>query len=175
MNYPQHASDVLEPRVRFKPGAIQAIRAFQVSHPWRGSLEERMQKMRSLLENLNRVYNRSTKLEFADVDDNVFSGSSAYSGFSDTIILSGRLSAITFLHEYAHALGKREKGAVRWSLNLFREVFPKSFSKLHEVGHVMVRRADEALLSSQDSSAINFLERLLRRDIRVEQHERGVK
>jgi hypothetical protein len=51
----------------------------------------------------------------------------------------GRLSVVTYLHEFAHALGRDERGACRWSINLFRRVFPEQFARLAASGHTLRR------------------------------------
>ena len=51
----------------------------------------------------------------------------------------GRLSVVTFLHEFGHALGYGERGACRWSINLFRRCFPRSFARCRQAGHTLVR------------------------------------
>ena len=55
------------------------------------------------------------------------------------ITLRGALSVITALHELTHARGYGEVGAVWWSVNAFRLVWPKAFAKLRNVPgtHVM--------------------------------------
>lgn len=57
------------------------------------------------------------------------------------IVLRGRLSVITLLHEVAHLLhGPSERVAVAWSLAAFRATFPRSFSRLTFSGHMAVAR-----------------------------------
>ena len=51
-----------------------------------------------------------------------------------------RLSVVTYLHEFAHAMGRDERGACRWSLNLFRRVFPEQFARLRTDGHTVRNR-----------------------------------
>ena len=54
-----------------------------------------------------------------------------------TIILRGRLSVITTLHEAAHVLfGAPERTAVAWSLAMFQACFPLSFAKLTFRGQI---------------------------------------
>jgi len=44
------------------------------------------------------------------------------------------------MHEWSHSLGKGEKEACRWSINLFRKIFPKSYAKLVPKGHLLYRK-----------------------------------
>jgi hypothetical protein len=54
------------------------------------------------------------------------------------LVLTGH-SVVTYLHEFAHALGRNERGACRWSLNLFCRVFPREFARCAQRGHCLVR------------------------------------
>jgi hypothetical protein len=79
-------------------------------------------------------------LRFEGIDGS-FSGASScrqpQSSEPAVITMRGRLSVVTYLHEFAHALGHGERGACRWSLNLFRRVFPAQFARLGTCGHTL--------------------------------------
>jgi hypothetical protein len=135
-NYPQRPEDVLDPPVRFKRRTVAAVARFKMSKPWRGTEEERKAKFERLHLDLCAVYGKQTRLTFGLLDGGD-SGSSHYTPSTDTITLCGRISVLTLLHEFAHALGKDERGACRWSLNLFRRVFPVSFSRCTADGHTL--------------------------------------
>jgi len=140
INYPKSVKEVLDDNYKFKKETLELMH--YVKHElkiFKGSIEERKQKFIWLLEQLNRIYNKKTKLEFKDVERNDTSVYSFYLPKEDKIVLVGKLSLITFLHEYAHALGKDEYGACKWSINLFKRTFPKSFEKLNQVGHTLVK------------------------------------
>jgi hypothetical protein len=116
-----------------------------MSGPWSGSLQERFGKFEALHNSLNGIYGKSSRLVNDVVVVNSSAGSSGSSYFSPSeneIHLSGKLSVVTYLHEYAHTLGKDERQAVRWSLNLFRQVFPDKFATLGRgsgsSGHVVL-------------------------------------
>jgi hypothetical protein len=70
------------------------------------------------------------------------SGDSGYSPALHRIALRGKLSVVTFLHEFGHARGFGERQACRWSLNLFRRCFPRSFARCTACGHVLLRDPD---------------------------------
>ena len=55
---------------------------------------------------------------------------SYYNRSSHTIHMTGKLSVITALHEFAHAMGRNEGGAVKWSVNLYRVTFPRLFASM---------------------------------------------
>lgn len=135
-NYPRSVAEVLDPPLKFKRGTVAAVRRFKRSKPWRGSEDERKAKFERLHCGLCLVYGKQTRLVFGLLDGED-SGSSHYTPSTDTITLCGRLSVLTLMHEFAHALGKDERGACRWSLNLFRRVFPASFSRCTADGHTL--------------------------------------
>lgn len=137
-NYPATVAEVMEPPVRFKSATIEAVRAFAHSRPWRGSFSRRRQKFEALHAELSRIYQKQTALRFGILDDGD-SGGSSFCPSLDEIELCGKLSVVTYLHEFAHALGRDERGACRWSLNLFRICFPSSFTRCISDGHVLRR------------------------------------
>lgn len=103
-------------------------------------MEERMSKIRQFHEALHHIYGRHTNLHFGLLDGGC-SGSSYYRPVDDVIVLRGKLSVVTYLHEYAHALGRDERGPVRWSVCLFKQVFPEEFSRCEFHGHMLRRKA----------------------------------
>ncbi len=135
-NYPATVAEVLDPPVRFRPAVLATVRRFARSKPYRGSLEQRKDKFLALHRDLCRVYGKRTRLTFGDLDGGD-SGSSHYRHSADEITLCGKLSVVTMLHEFAHALGRDERGAVRWSVNLFRTCFPRSFACCQPDGHTI--------------------------------------
>ena len=137
-NYPRDGADVLDNAMRFKRVTRRAIARFARSRPWRGTSEERCRKFRTLHNALCRIYHKNTALVFMNVE-RFSSGYSSYSPQHDTITLMGRLSVVTYLHEFAHALGRDERGACRWSLNLFKRLFPRSFRRCRFCGHMLVQ------------------------------------
>ena len=137
-NYPATVAEVLDPPLRFRPAALAAVQRFARSKPYRGTLVGRKLKVATLHDDLCATYAKQTVLAF-DVLDGGDSGASHYLPSADLIVLSGRLSVVTYLHEFAHALGRDERGAVRWSVNLFRRCFPRSYSRCRTDGHVLRR------------------------------------
>jgi len=138
-DYPATVVEVLDDHIRFRPTALRAIRAFAESRPWAGSVDERKEKFRQLNRALSEAYGiTEPELTFGRLDG-TGSGSSHYIPHLHRIVLVGKLSVVTYLHEFAHSRGKGEKGACRWSINLFRRCFPKQFGKLVHIGHTLVR------------------------------------
>ena len=141
-DYPATVVEVLDDHMRFRPRALRAVRAFADSRPWAGSVEERKDKFRQLNRELSEAYGiTEPELAFARLDGSS-SGSSHYNPHLHRIVLVGKLSVVTYLHEFAHSRGKGEQGACRWSINLFRRGFPKQFGKLVHVGHTLIRPPD---------------------------------
>jgi hypothetical protein len=142
VGYPATVTEVLDPPVRFRAAVVTVVKRFAQSKPYVGTPEERRGKFRSLHRDLCLVYRKRTRLVFGVLDGSD-SGSSFYRPATDEITLNGRLSVVTMLHEFAHALGRDERGAVRWSASLFRASFPRSFARCVQDGHVLRRREDE--------------------------------
>ncbi len=136
-DYPKTVAEVIDDSMRFRPDVLTAVRAFKASHPWRGSLDERHQKFRKLYADLSSAYGIDPpRLVFGN-DHVSDSGRSAYLPKMRTVVLRGKLSISTALHEYAHHLGKNERQACRWSLNLFKRVWPILFSRCRHEGHML--------------------------------------
>ncbi len=118
-SYPETVTEVLDENMCFRPAVLQAARRFAASKPWRGTLEERKAKFRKLNRGLAAVHRIATpRLVFRRID-----GSSSARSFFDAaghrIVLAGKLSVVTVLHEFAHALRMGEREATAWSANLF--------------------------------------------------------
>jgi hypothetical protein len=137
-NYPSTVSEILDDRMTFRPEALRAVRAFRRSNPWRGTIAERFAKFRTLNEALADAYRMATPKLAARHITGSCSASSCYRPGKHAITLSGRLSVVTYLHEFAHARGCDERRAVRWSVNLFRRVFPGSYARCRHSGHMLI-------------------------------------
>src|SRR5688572_23068258 len=101
-NYPRTVAEVLNPQKRFKPDVLRAVRAFARSKPWRGSVAERQDKFRMLNAALAAAYAIEPPQLVFGTDEAHSSGSSCYMPAMDTMMLRGRLSVVTFLHEWGH-------------------------------------------------------------------------
>jgi len=134
--YPQTVSEILDDRIRFRRATIQAVLRLKESHPWKGTFAERKAKFHRLHKDLCRIYGKHTRLRFRKIDGGR-SDDSSYNEVADVITLRGKLSVITYLHEFSHALGRNERGSCRWSVNLFKRCFPKQFSRCGYDGHLV--------------------------------------
>lgn len=137
--YPETVVEVLDDQLFFNLDAIRAMQKFHQVGPWRGSLDERKDKFRRVNRALATAYDiAEPDFVFGRIDGSN-SGASHYIPVFHRIVLLGKLSVVTYLHEFAHARGMDERAATRWSVNLFRRCFPRQFSRLIHRGHVLVR------------------------------------
>lgn len=141
--YPTSVSQVLG-EVKYKAETLQAVKEFKAMEGWKKRCTDITLKKAAydfLHGKLKEIYNKQTLLTYADdwgtISTPGSSGGSSYSPATDTICLVGRASVVTYLHEFAHALGMSEVRACRWSLNLFKQVFPKLFERANRIGHTL--------------------------------------
>ncbi|MFT3785522.1 MAG: hypothetical protein QM770_05080 [Tepidisphaeraceae bacterium] len=135
--YPSSMSEVLQPSITFRAATLEAVCRFGRSRPWNGDLAVRQAKFQVVHDELRLLYRKSTVLMFGVMDGGC-SGGSYFSPRRDEIVLVGRLSVVTFLHEWAHVLhGPSEVAACRWSIQLFARSFPRQFERLTTDGHVL--------------------------------------
>lgn len=137
--YPESVREVMNPAKKYRPAALRALRAFRRSKPWRGTIEERKAKFRRLNRALSRAYGmRPPALHFILIDA-ARNSNGFYSRDERIIGLIGKLSVVTYLHEFGHARGFDEFGACRFSVNLFARIFPRSFARCRHQGHMLVQ------------------------------------
>lgn len=136
-NYPASIDEILRPNKKYRREVVRAVLDFKRTRPWRGTLEERKVKFVRLHQTLCQIYAKSTALVFGPLDAES-SGNSHYFPPEDKITLVGKLSFITYLHEFAHALDKGERGACIWSVNLFVKCFPRQFARCRAEGHMLI-------------------------------------
>lgn len=137
-DYPETVAEVLDDNLDFEPETNAAMERFKASHPWRGSQEEIQAKFHVLNEELAKVYKIKTPTLL------FLKRPSVYVPILNLINLQvendGRYSVVVFLHEFGHALKKKERETCTWSINLFRKHFPKSFSRLEPNKHLLYRK-----------------------------------
>jgi len=139
--YPKTVEEVLDDNIKYKDGTHAALKKFKESRPWEGTRKKIQGKICLLNDELAEVY----KIEPPQVVFvRKFAYGCCYFPIGNIIIMEheddGRYSVVTFLHEFGHALGKGERSTCRWSINLFRHHFPKSFEKLEPKGHLLYRK-----------------------------------
>lgn len=131
-NYPRTVAEVLDVNRKYKPDVLRAVRTFRRSRPWRGTVAERREKLAALHRTLCAAYGLTVALRFCH-------GPDCFIPATSEIRLS-KPSVVTYLHEFAHAaFGSCERTACGWSINLFRRVFPRSFARCRQAGHMLYR------------------------------------
>ena len=139
-DYPQSIDGLIDANMVFPAAVMEAVEAFAGSKPWRGDLETRRMKFQKLNADLATATGVTSPTLTFSGNDHGDSGNSCYSRELNVIGLDGKLSVITFLHEWGHVIhGSSEVDACRWSLNLFQRCFPWSWARLRFEGH-MARR-----------------------------------
>lgn len=137
MSYPTSIADLDLDSVVLDPAVVRAVRAFAKAKPYQGSIEERMGKFRKLNADLAMACSITAPHLAFDIDERTDSGGSQYIPPLNMIIMRGRLSVITMLHEWGHKLfGPSEKQACQFSLALFKRCFPRSWRRLRFDGHM---------------------------------------
>ena len=151
--YPKTVEECIDDSLKYRKATLDAVNEFKRTHPWKGTRRERRAKIVHLHRHLCEIYGRDIGITFDP------HGKSQYIPAENIIVLED-LSVVTFLHEFAHALGRDEAGACRWSLNLFKRCFPKSFAKTAKVGHLVVRNN---IISSITDAAMALIQKRRRR------------
>ena len=117
--------------MKFKIGVIPALMEFKHTCKYNTGEGARMTGMWRLVQTLSEIYGiPCPTLLFTTTADMEHSFLSYYRPEDHTINIVGKLSIITLLHEFAHALGKNQAEAQKWSISLFRRCYPKAFETL---------------------------------------------
>ena len=131
--YPKTVAECIDDDLKYRPGVYAAVKAFKKSKPWEGTDKEMQAKMLSLNEELAKIYE-------VDAPNLVFVkkfpvGPCCFPTSKPAVIMlqptkNGSYSVVAYLHEFGHVLGKDEHETCRWSINLFKRIFPKQYEKL---------------------------------------------
>lgn len=116
----------------YKPAVLAAVRDFRDSKPWAGTREEREEKFKTLHAAFCSAYEINLRLAFMlpELSGSTFGILDA----SQELILSGKLSVITYFLAIATARGFDFNNSARWAITLFARVFPQSFARLEMRG-----------------------------------------
>jgi hypothetical protein len=130
----------------FKLGreAKRALRAFRRARPFRLSPEGWLEAARALLAALAEAHGMPVPTLDHEGSWEGGSDSSCYTPWEHRITMRGAPSVLTLLHEYTHARGYGEVGAVWWSVNAFKSVWPKAHARLVNMPGTHVLRRGEA-------------------------------
>ncbi|MGA2441922.1 MAG: hypothetical protein ABSH08_13265 [Tepidisphaeraceae bacterium] len=142
--YPRSIDELDLDAVQLTPEIVVAVKRFAAAKPYRGSIPERIEKFRAAIVDICSAAGVEKPRLLFEPDERQSSGNSCFIPATRTIILRGRLSVITALHEIAHVLfGHSEHVACAWSLRLFRDCFPRSWSRLQFSGHMAVKERNQ--------------------------------
>lgn len=142
-------------RVRFSASVTTATKAFAKSKPWQGTIEERVQKFQTF----HSALCDAMELENVDLmidEANLFGGRGASGmsclGFLDengvlthvetarpVIMLTGKLSVVTYLFLVGRALGYERTDAMTFATELFKQRFPRSAAAVQTRNGMLVR------------------------------------
>lgn len=132
--------EIMKPEVPFKDDTLKAIMDWKLNFfpNWqKKSNEEKLSALEYLIQKLCGVYEEVVAV-------NKYGVSFSFEPGSNTIHMDKENpSIISTLHEFRHKLnGADETSACRWSVQLFKRCFPKSFNKLmFKPGtHLLIRK-----------------------------------
>jgi hypothetical protein len=126
---------------------IRATRDLVVAKPWRLSLREQREVAQQFVDRLSRIYGITPPV--VSIVPPVFGVYGMYSTPANAITLEDRLSIVTLLHEFRHAIqpdaehDEREDDARAWSLSVFAKAAPRRFAAMVRRGRILfVTEAD---------------------------------
>lgn len=133
--------------MEYPEAVLEAMKECRAKHIWRLPLNDKIEAVNALFERLCQIYNITEgHLIFALEEGATTSGRSTYHTPTKTITLAGKFSMLTFLHEFAHLNGGQDElSCSKWAVNLFRKIFPVSFSRLRFQDGMFVRGENATL------------------------------
>ena len=138
--YPTREKIINNPLIH-KKEAVKTVKKWKekVWKPIRKSdnRQKKFEALEILAKKLGKTYNNP----IGSVTYNENAPTCSYNPITKTIAINGSLSIISTLHEFAHHLhGHSELKACRWSIYMFKSVFPEAFKKLKWKRHMLVRQ-----------------------------------
>jgi len=118
-------------QTEFKQPVVKAVYAFKAKKTFKLTPADRMTALVEMSNAIVRAYGKPVPLvEFQNINGS-HSGNSYYDPQANRIVIQGKLSIITLLHEVAHCLfGASQEKAWDWSVGLFAKVYPRQFASL---------------------------------------------
>ena len=144
--YPESPDQFTE--VEIPEAAFEALRKFKKAKTYNLSIEQRLEHMKVMVQDLAEAHDITAPTlsmeNCTEANRNVagISGSSNYNPAIHHITMVGKLSIITLLHEFGHALTsvRDEYFACGYSTELFKAVYPDQFARLNYNGHMALQR-----------------------------------
>jgi hypothetical protein len=149
---PQTIEELTDESVRFPAPVLAAVRELARSKPWEGSFDRRYEALSRCCSKMFKAYDAEA-WQLVHVGSRTgCSGRSRLHVKLKRIELTGRLSVVTMLHLFGKARDVAEFGtdrrgrptaqdsvrAIKWSANLFRRCFPKSFAHCRVVNGLLI-------------------------------------
>ena len=164
--YPDTVAECLNDWMKFRVGVVAAVTAFRRERPWSGTLEERKRKFARLNEALAAAYEMPIpELRFVGIDGGSSGASSCRrrgDGRPAAITMRGRLSVVTFLHEFAHFMYEMELTTSK--------VTPDSVNAISGIHNWFKRNADD--VAKEANGYLGKVGGLEQGDI-IDQHPHG--
>ncbi len=128
--------EILSPKIDFKDETIECLKKWKPI--WiknrNKNTKIKIETIGLLIINLTKIYEKTITIRY-----DPSTKSSYYNSKKETIVLN-KPSILTALHEFAHHIkGPSEKKACRWSVQLFKIVFYKSYKQLNWKGHMLIK------------------------------------
>lgn len=141
---------VVDANLKFKPDVLRAAKVLAAGKPWAGDFDRRFDLLADCLRALCEAHGLKP-IQLTHVGDRVgFSGGSRFRPNLRRVELTGRLSVVTMFQLFAIARAVDDVGddfdaadllaAIRWSVTLFRRVFPISFSRCEFDGRFLTNK-----------------------------------
>jgi hypothetical protein len=136
-----HLQALIDDNMTFPAPAIEALALFKKDYrfnapanvsfmDWQG---RRLAGMKTLVNALCEAYQIAPiELRMVGIEEGASSTASFYMPTERIIYMVGKLSIVTLLHEFAHALLNTDgqDAAQKWAVNLYKKVYPRAFDNL---------------------------------------------
>jgi len=131
--YPTKEEILAEPTLEYNEVVIDILKTFKRKWQICSISEERFYVLKEMAKDIGVQYEKNPVVELGTLY--------CYQPSVNTIVLGPEPSIISTLHELGHAIfGASEKDACRFSVHLFRMIFPKAYDRLQWDGHMLKRK-----------------------------------
>ena len=136
---------------------------------WEGKIQDRKDAMKELNTDMNEIFGLEVKLITKHIPHFYRlwerSDNSQYDTISKTITLRGRISLITYLHEYGHALGLNQEMSQAFATHIFERAYPEKLANLIALngGMMIAQGTPRATITTKEKTIESILERFRER------------
>ena len=130
---------ILEKEIKHKKETIKILKNWK-KNVWKpvkkgGDNNLKFDALEILVRSLSEIYQKPINIIYEPERP-----SCSYDQLTQTLFINKSLSIISTLHEFAHHLyGPNELQTCRWSVNLFRKIFPRAYNRLKWNRHMLVK------------------------------------